>query len=280
VASGRRGRSHGRHLPISAQPQVPYLGAGLLPLTAPQQEGVRRFRPPSGPTLPETQHSALQRMAEADQQLPDLLERIQSCAAAADPLMLYSRLQIFDAMRRASGPGPIGFGSDALLEFYGGLVTAMPVELVLNRYGADYHPQALYDLDRLLREYGTAANLVHQAKVMREGAAGTLDSVRHLLEWESLFDRMLGYPTQLRPIFDAVTAPLAEQTRAVLGFALGDALVIADAYQAMLVDHMAAVVDQLDSAFAQQPRPSKPDMVLQYAAILGMIRVERSAAGP
>jgi hypothetical protein len=188
VASGRRGRSHDRHLPISAQPEVPYLGAGLLPLTAPQREGVRRFRRPSGPTLAKAQHSALQRMAEAEQQLPDLLERIQSCAAAADPLMLYSRLQIIDAMRRTSSPGPIGFGSDALLEFYGGLVTAMPVELVLARYGADYHPQALYDLDRLLREYGAAANLIHQAKVMREGAAGALGSVRHMLEWESLFN--------------------------------------------------------------------------------------------
>jgi hypothetical protein len=205
-------------------------------------------------------------MAEAEQQLPDLLERIKSCAAAADPLMLYSRLQIIDAMRRTASPGPMGFGSDALLEFYGGLVTAMPVELVLGRYGADYHPQALYDLDGLLREYGAAANLVQQAKAMRQGATGTLDSVRHLLEWESQFDRMLGYPTQLRPVFEAVTVPLAEQTRAVLGFTLGDALVIADAYQAMLVDRMAAAVDQLDSAFAQLPRPSSRDVALQYAA--------------
>jgi hypothetical protein len=205
-------------------------------------------------------------MAEAEQQLPDLLERIESCASAADPLMLYSRLQIIDAMRRTASPGPMGFGSDALLEFYGGLVTAMPVELVLDRYGADYHPQALYDLDGLLREYGAAAHLVHQAKAMREGATSTLDSVRHLLEWESQFDRMLGYPTQLRPIFDAITAPLAGQTRAALGFALGDALVIADAYQATLADRIATVEDQLDSAFAQQPRPSSPDMALQYAA--------------
>jgi len=267
VASGRHDRLPDRRLPVASQPQVPYLGAGLVPAAAPERGGVRRFRPSEGGhALAEVQRSALQRMAEAERELPDLLRRIQRCAAAADPLMLYSRLQVLDAMRRASSPGAIGFGSDALLEFYGGLVTAMPVELVLERYGADYHPQRLYDLDRLLREYGTAANLAHQAKVIRHGATGTLDSVRHLLELENLFDRMLGYPAQLRPIFEAVVAPLADQTRAALGYALGDALVAADAYQEVLAERMAAVLDQFDSAFAQLSRPSEPDMLIQYAA--------------
>jgi hypothetical protein len=245
---------------------VPYLGAALLPVTALERGGVRQFRRPEGPAPADAQRYVLQRMAEAEEELPDLLQRIQRCAAAADPLMLYSRLQVLDAIRRASSPGAIGFGSDALLEFYGGLVTAMPVELVLERNGAGYHPQRLYDLDRLLREYGTAANLAHQAKVIRDGATGTLDSVRHLLELENLFDRMLGYPAQLRPIFEAIVAPLADQARAVLGYALGDALVAADVYEAVLVERMAAVQEELGSTLAQLPRPSGPDMLVQYAA--------------
>ncbi|MGW5265705.1 hypothetical protein ACWEQG_32425 [Microbispora sp. NPDC004025] len=202
-------------------------------------------------------------MAEAERRLPSLLAEISTTACLADPLMLYSRLNIFDAMRRATIPGAAGFGSDALLEFYGGLVTAMPVEQVLDRLGAGWDPRTLYKLDRLLREYGTAESLVYQGQVLREGAANSIDSVLHLLQFEHRFDRMLGYPAQLRPIFEAITEPLSELARTVLGFALSDALIAADAYQAILVERM----DEVMKAFARQQisPPTDEEAFTKYA---------------
>ena len=68
-------------------------------------------------------------MEAAKQRLPQLLSEISTTALTADPLMLYSSLHVLDAMRRSSLAGSVVFGSDALLEFYGGLVTAMPMVL-------------------------------------------------------------------------------------------------------------------------------------------------------
>ncbi|GHC34024.1 hypothetical protein GCM10010308_60150 [Streptomyces vinaceusdrappus] len=83
------------------------------------------------------------------------------------------------------------------------------MEQVLQRLGAGFHPQALFDMDRLLREYGRAENLAHQSRVISEGALDQRASVLHMLQVEQRFDRMLGYPAQLRPIFEEITVPLA-----------------------------------------------------------------------
>lgn len=207
----------------------PYLGSSTISAGGHTSNGVRQVARPQGAELHAIQRSTLHQAEASERRLPLLLEEIRATAAATDPLLTYSSLTVLTSMRRAL-PGPANFGSDAVLEFYGGLVTGMPVDDVLSRLGTDYHPQVLYDLDRLLREYAIAENRVHEAKALRVGPSDSLTSARNLLEFEQRFDRMLGYPEQLRPIFKAIVEPLADKSRTSLGFVLGDALTVADAY--------------------------------------------------
>lgn len=246
-------------------PLDPYLGSSPLAVDAVTRGGLRHFRRPEGLARLEGQRAVLQRISAAERALPELLEKIKITSSEADPLMLYSRLTLLAGTRRAL-PGPLGFGADAVLEFYGGLVTAMPMDHVLAQLGANYHPQVLYDLNRLLREHAIAENLVHGGQVLREGAGEALDSVRHLLQFEQRFDRMLGYPSQLRPIFDAIVGPLADQSRSALGFALGDSLMAADAYHTLLAERLHRVVEEFDPILKQIPRRPDRDTLLQYLA--------------
>jgi len=198
-------------------PAIPYyLGTFDSPLSAETRGGVRKSQRPEGPALVEGQQTMLRQMAEAERELPELLERIQSCALVSDPLMLFSRLHAFDAMLRGVLPSSAMFGSDAVLEFYGGLVTAIPVEQVLIRLGADDDPQAFYDLHAALRDYALAEHTLGLDRLDRaliEGATNTLASAQRQLEFEHRFDRMFGFPAQLRPIFDAIVEPIADQAR-------------------------------------------------------------------
>ena len=251
----------------TADRMEPYLGAGAS-FTAPVVDGgLRRFRRPEGPSGTGLQQ-AWQEMEAAKQRLPQLLSEISTTALTADPLMLYSSLHVLDAMRRSSLAGSVVFGSDALLEFYGGLVTAMPMEQVLQRLGADVHPQVLFDMDRLLREYARAENLAHQAKVLSEGAMDQQTSVLHMLQLEQRFDRMQGYPAQLRPIFEEITTPLADQSRAVLGFALHQALDAADAYQVLRATRMDEAMDAFEEASAAFPPSTDREHRVYVAAVL------------
>lgn len=144
--ASRRGRQVRPHTPRRGQDYAPiasYLGTFDFPVTAEVHGGVRRFRRSEGFALVETQRTILRQMNEAERQLPELLEKIRSCALASDPLALFSRLHVFDAMRRSDLPGSTMFGSDPLLEFYSGLVTAISAERVLSRLGTDDRPQVL-----------------------------------------------------------------------------------------------------------------------------------------
>jgi hypothetical protein len=244
----------------------PYLGNGLVSATPSTRLGLRHFRRPDGAALESVRRSARQQVTNAQQRIPGLLQDIADTALASDPLLLYSRLHVMDAMRRATVPGHIGFGTDALLEFYAGLVTAMPVEEVLDRLGTDNNPQGLYSLDGLLREYGLAENIAHQGAALGEGGAEALTRVRHLLQFEHRFDRMLGYPAQLRPIFDAVAAPIAAQAVKTLGFSLDDALTAAGAYHEMLADRVDAAGYAFEDGAGRYPPPAGIGAKVQFAA--------------
>ncbi|MFC3384407.1 hypothetical protein [Couchioplanes azureus] len=209
---------------------------------------MRRLNLPTGAALADVQRRLMTHAAGAAKRIPALLHKISATATAADPLTLYAQLHVLAAMHRASLPGPVAFGIDALVEFYGGLVTAMPTDDVVDRLGVEVHPSTLFELERLLRAYGNAENLAHQARVVREGGLDSLTRARHLLEFERRFDRMMGYPAQLRPIFSAIVDPLDEKTIKVLGYALSDALSAADAYSEVVAERTAEIVERFNSA--------------------------------
>jgi hypothetical protein len=245
----------------SAKPRVSRRGAGLTsavpyylstfdsPLSAEALNDVGKFQRPEGPAFAEGQQTLLRQTAEAERQLPELLEKITTCALASDPLMLFSRLHAFDAMLRGVLPSPAMFGTDALLEFYGGLVTSMPVGQVLTRLGTDDDPQAFYDLHAALRDYALAEHVLGLGGLDRaliEGSANALASAQRQLEFEHRFDRMFGFPAQLRRIFDAIVEPIANQAREQVGFAPSDALIVADAYVTVLAKRMHEALNKFD----------------------------------
>ncbi|MGW6930752.1 hypothetical protein ACWGE0_11860 [Lentzea sp. NPDC054927] len=111
-----------------------------------------------------------------------------------------------------------------------------------------------------------AENQVHEAKALRIGSLDSLTSARNLLEFEQRFDRMLGYPEQLRPIFDAIVEPLAEKSRSLLGFALGDALIAADADFEVQCERLRAVEEEFQIVLNQIPRRADHATQVQYMA--------------
>jgi hypothetical protein len=152
VPASRRQTTANRSPAKTTPPLEPYLGSFPVPITPTLRSGVRQFRRPAGAALVDAQRTLVSQMTDAEQRLPGLLSEISATATAADPLTLYAQLHVLAAMRRASLPGVTGFGIDALVEFYGGMVTAKPEQEVLDRLGAEFHARALSDLERLLRD--------------------------------------------------------------------------------------------------------------------------------
>jgi hypothetical protein len=184
---------------------------------------------------------------------------------ASDPLLLYSRVAFLLQMRRIA-PGPVTFGADALVEFLGGLVTAMPTNDVLSRLGNNDHPQVLYSMESQLRQYGVAQRQLNDIEALRPGERSPLSSAVRALEMENLFDRMNGYPAQLEPIFTAVVAPLADRSRSTLGYALGDALTVANAYWGLLTEHRRRVVAEFQVLLDRIPPDADHDTLVQMLA--------------
>jgi hypothetical protein len=231
-----------------------------------RSDGVRTYRRPQPIDGTAIRERILSQATSAEERIPGLLEQIRQRASEADPLAVYSQLQVLDAMRRNVSAGPVGFGSDAMVEFLGGIVTALPVEFVSERIGAKYHPQVLFDLDALLREYGTAEYLAQFGRRIREEATDRLAVIQSHLEFEYRFDRMQGYQTHLRAILDAVLRPLSEPSRLALGFRLDSVISLVDVYSAIRESDFRAASEALDAAFAALPRPGDREEAVQQMA--------------
>lgn len=262
----------------SAAELEPYLGSIPAEFGRISVSGLHTTRRPGGMDLVRLRHTMLGQAAEAERRLPDLVEKMRALANDTDPLRLYSSVTHLLQMRRTA-PGPAGFGSDAMAEFFGGLVTAMPVEEVLSRLGTEYDLQALWTLESLLRDYAIAQRRIGEGKLVQEGPGDQLNRTRHLLEFENQFDRMLGYPTQLRPIYTSITSRLGDKSTSVLGFALEDALVVADIYGEVLLERRHAVADQLQPLLDQIPPKADQTIAAPYL-IDHMTRMATFGAAP
>ncbi|WP_279578868.1 hypothetical protein [Fodinicola feengrottensis] len=255
LMANNRSRSRARQAARTAADDTPnpYLGSAIIDIEPTVTGAIRTFRRPGDADLADVQRSVLRELTDAQERRPRLLAEISACASDADPLLLYSRLVTLAGMRRIM-PGPTVFGLDAVLEFYGGLVTAMQPDEVVARLGSDDSPQSLYEMDNLLREYAIAERRVGDGQVLLKGASDSQAGTRHLLDFEQRFDRMLGYPAQLRPIFTSITDPLEDKSRAALGFSLGDALMAADAYGSVLTERRLRAAQECENAFGSIPR--------------------------
>jgi hypothetical protein len=87
--------------------------------------------------------------------LPEVLSQIRELMLLGDPITLYGQLHWFDALRRMNTSAPEHFGSDALLEFFGGLVVSLPQSDVLERIGRSGPIDLVLRLDAALQAFGS-----------------------------------------------------------------------------------------------------------------------------
>jgi hypothetical protein len=65
------------------------------------------------------------RLRAAPTHLPEALSQIRELMLLGDPIALYGQLHWFDALRRSNTTAAEHYGSDALNEFFGGLVLSL-----------------------------------------------------------------------------------------------------------------------------------------------------------
>src|SRR5215203_2124207 len=102
-----------------------------------------------------------------------------------DPVALYGQLHWLDALRRVRTSAAEHFGSDALIEFFGGLVLSLPRTDAIDRIGKSAPIDDLVmRIDTALRMFGQLENMVHFAKIIQEGGEDHLQRKQHMLQLE------------------------------------------------------------------------------------------------
>ncbi|MEV0290996.1 hypothetical protein AB0H36_43290 [Kribbella sp. NPDC050820] len=158
------------------------------------------------------------------------VEELERLALEGDPLRLYSALHVLHAIRRATTDGPDHFGNDAMVEFFGGIVSTLNEVDVLPKLDQLFDPYLVWTIDSRLREHAAQEWKQHQLSVLTRDkqADSSLRRAQHQIEFENLFDRMAGYEQHVRRIVSAVLDPLDGPSRDALGFRLSDSIRFAD----------------------------------------------------
>jgi hypothetical protein len=190
-----------------------------------------------------------------------------------DPVALYGQLQAFDAMRRFNTSAPEHWGSDALIEFFGGLVLSLPRADVIDRIGKTGPPDLIARIDAALQMFGQLELWAHLAKIAREGAEGRQQRIQLDLQLENLLDRMHGYIPHLRSILLAILQPLRRESLAHLGFDLADCIKATEAAIELGLAH-------IDAAEKQERQADEQDDAELMIRFLNEIRARATQLDP
>ncbi len=197
-----------------------------------------------------------------------LLGELNDLLLTTDPVALYAQLHVWDSMRRSATDAYAAFGSDAMLEFLGGLVTAMPADEIASRLGREFHPQLMFDADHLLREFARVQQQLFFARQLAQTDGSTLDTARFMLGLERRFDRMQGYTQHLERIYARVLSPLDDLGREHLGYPPAIVLKLADAHGKRIESRFRDVQDGINAHIAELDPPRSRGERLQSAAVL------------
>lgn len=222
----------------------------------------------------------------AERDCERLLGELNALLLAVDPVALYSQLHVLDSMRRNAVDANLAFGSDAMLEFLGGLVTAMDPDEITVRLGRDFHPQMLFDADRLLRDLAQAEHRLFVARQLRQSGDSHLEAARFMLGLERRYDRMQGYVQHLERIYAHILQPLDQVGRKHLGFAPAIVLQLAKAQIERVEERFRDVQEGIGAHLATLDRPQSREERVQAAAVFaaglcrfGAPRIEENLAG-
>lgn len=243
-----------------------------------------------GPIDPAERRRAIAEFArsveQARERSPQLIDDLRVLLLASDPLDVYSRLIVMDAMRRDALSGAENFGSDAAIEFLGGFITSFAEATILPLIGTEYPDQHVFSIEALLREYANAQLSITFAETAQRGAPTRTDGVVNQLRLENQFDRMLGYPQHIKQVTDRIFDSVDDASKRVLGFRLSLAVEVSDAYSEIFSAKFRRAQDYVNSAFEGVQVPADFDARIQITAghMMGLTRfgcadVENDMAG-
>ncbi|AMT70344.1 hypothetical protein [Mycobacteroides immunogenum] len=152
----------------------------------------------------------------------------------SDPLHLYGALHMWDVRARSVLSGAQLHGSDALLEFFAGVITSEPEADVTARLRTQFDPQIVLDAENQLRKIGELQASIDFGDAFNTPPKSPVESVMNLLALERHFDRMAGFERHLRRIADQVFDLVDIAANEVLGFQLSDAVRFADLHSQAL----------------------------------------------
>lgn len=181
----------------------------------------------------------------ASESIDAAIESLRSLIGRSDPLHLYGALHMWDVRARSVLSGAELHGSDALLEFFAGVVTSQPEAEIVARLRSQFDPQIVLDAENQLRKIGELQASIDFGEAFRSPAKSPVDNVINLLTLERHFDRMAGFDRHLRRIacrvFDIVDSPASE----ILGFKLSDAIRFADLHSQTLQSMWEATAERI-----------------------------------
>ncbi|MFD4640762.1 hypothetical protein ACFWN2_25835 [Lentzea sp. NPDC058436] len=223
----------------------------------------------------------------ARESLAPLRAELISGIRRSDPIRLYGQLQVLDALRRNEHRGDAIFGSDAAVEFFGGLIAALPREELVALTAPRNQPWEDYglvrEMDEVLRRFASA-DITEMMAAAAEGPDRTeVGFVRGQFLLERGFNRMEGYEPHLRALLADLLLPLAEASRAVLGFSLADVVRLADAHVTRVERHLDDLLrtrgmQQLGDFVSAAAFPATAELPALLATDTGLSEAEVSAA--
>lgn len=234
-------------------------------LSIPAMDELRSFRQaPSPSSLTRARQRIVDDGRVARTKIDSEIDALRAIIARSDPLHLHGALHMWDVRARGVLSGPQLHGSDALLEFFAGLVTSLPEQDAIANLGGSFDPQTVLDAENQLRVIGQAQAAIDFADAYSEPPKSPIDGAVRLLNLERHFDRMSGFGRHLRHIADALFEIVDDRALTTLGFKFSDALRFADIYDQGLLQHWQDTSLRIRAEHTALPADAKDDERMQW----------------
>jgi hypothetical protein len=255
-------------------------------IAPPASADIQRFvENPSAATFNRLKASATQEGRAAELSIGEEIGKLSAITEGVDVLHLLSALHVFDAIRRSTVSGAEGWGADAMLDFFAGVVTSRPEADVVRHLTEPFNPQLILDVDNQLRVIANLQMSIDLAESYNDAPRSTLDSTIRLLKLEHHFDRMSGFDPHLRRIATEVFDIVDDRAVSELGFKFTDAIRFADAYTRQRMKQGDSVNDELELLHRPLPPDADDESKVQwrighalYFTLLAAAPVEREIA--
>jgi hypothetical protein len=249
-------------------------------LAIPAMEELRRFQQAPNPaSLMQARQRILDDGASATAKIGGDIDSLRATIAKSDALRLHGALHMWDVRARHVLSGPQLHGSDALLEFFAGLLTSLPEPKAIANLRRPFDPQTVLDAERQLRIIGQSQAAIDFAEAYGEPPKSSIESAVRLLTLERHFDRMAGFDRHLRRIAEPLFEAVDDSAHLKLGFKLSDALRFADLYNLRLLQHWENTSERISQEHPPLPSDADEHEKLQWI-MSDMLAFVLDAAAP